>query len=142
MEIFQARELEWIAVSFSRGLPDSGIEHGSPALLADTLPSEPPGVWKRMVHTKGMIWKKKKGRNSFSEIREYSVDQSQLKRKIFVQVRVEGPWKKRQVSVRKFPTCPQRWGHPLPNGKEPSSPGVYFLRFILCYLIFILIKFT
>ena len=25
-------------------LPDSGIEHGSPVLQADSLPSEPPGV--------------------------------------------------------------------------------------------------
>ena len=32
--IFQARVLEWIAISFSRG---------SPALQADALPSEPPG---------------------------------------------------------------------------------------------------
>ena len=33
--IFQARVLEWIAISFSGG--------GSPALQADALPSEPPG---------------------------------------------------------------------------------------------------
>ena len=42
--IFQARVLEWIAISFSPGdLPDPGIEPGSPALQADALPSEPPG---------------------------------------------------------------------------------------------------
>ena len=35
--------LEWIAISFSRDLPDPGIEPGSPALQADALPSEPPG---------------------------------------------------------------------------------------------------
>ena len=41
-EIFQARVLEWIP---SPGdLPDPGIEPGSPALQADTLPSEPPGA--------------------------------------------------------------------------------------------------
>ena len=39
--IFQARVLEWIAISFSRG--SSGIEPGSPTLQADALPSEPPG---------------------------------------------------------------------------------------------------
>ena len=61
MEIFQARVLEWIAISFSRGLPDPGTEPGSPELLADTLPSEPPGGWKRMVHTKGMILGEKAG---------------------------------------------------------------------------------
>ena len=51
--IFQIRILEWIAIPFSiaRGLPlpspwdhpDPGIEPGSPALQADSSPSEPPG---------------------------------------------------------------------------------------------------
>ena len=41
--ISQARILEWEAISFSRGLPDPGIEPRSPALMADSLPSEPPG---------------------------------------------------------------------------------------------------
>ena len=41
-EIFQARVLEWVAISFSRGSPNPGIEPGSPALQADTLLSEPP----------------------------------------------------------------------------------------------------
>ena len=31
-EIFQAIVLEWIAISFSRELPDPGIESGSPTL--------------------------------------------------------------------------------------------------------------
>ena len=55
-EIFQARILEWVAISFSRGegtqgsrprdrtqglnLPDPGIEPRSPALQADSLPTE------------------------------------------------------------------------------------------------------
>ena len=39
--IFQARVLEWVAISFSRGdLPDPGFEPRSPALQADALPSE------------------------------------------------------------------------------------------------------
>ena len=37
--ILQARILEWVAISFSRDLPDPGIEPGSPALQADALPS-------------------------------------------------------------------------------------------------------
>ena len=37
--IFQARILEWVAISFSRG----SSRPGSPALRADSLPSEPPG---------------------------------------------------------------------------------------------------
>ena len=41
--ILQARVLEWVAISFSRDLPDPGTEPGSAALQADSLPSEPPG---------------------------------------------------------------------------------------------------
>ena len=39
--IFQARVLDWVAISFSMDLPDPGIEPRSPALRADTLLSEP-----------------------------------------------------------------------------------------------------
>ena len=38
--ILQTRIVEWIAIPFSRDLPDPGIEPGSPALQADSLPSE------------------------------------------------------------------------------------------------------
>ena len=41
--ILQARVLEWVAIPFSRGSSDPGIEPGSPALQADALTSEPPG---------------------------------------------------------------------------------------------------
>ena len=41
--IFQARILEWVAISFSRDLSDPGIKLGSLAVQADSLPSEPPG---------------------------------------------------------------------------------------------------
>ena len=41
--ILQVRILEWVAISFSRDLPNPGIEPGSPASQADALPSEPPG---------------------------------------------------------------------------------------------------
>ena len=36
--ILQERILEWVAMSSSGDLPDSGIEPGSPALQADSLP--------------------------------------------------------------------------------------------------------
>ena len=36
--IFQARILEWAAISFFRGLPDPGFEPMSPAWQADSLP--------------------------------------------------------------------------------------------------------
>ena len=49
--IFQARVLEWIAISFSRDLPDPGIEPGSPALQADALPSDPPDVCESRPNT-------------------------------------------------------------------------------------------
>ena len=51
--IFQARVLEWVAISFSRDLPNPGIELGSPILQADTLPSEPPEKeWSSIQSTK------------------------------------------------------------------------------------------
>ena len=39
-KILQARILEWIVISFSRDLPDPGIEPGSPELQTDSLPTE------------------------------------------------------------------------------------------------------
>ena len=39
-EILQARLLEWVAISFSRGSSQTRIEPGSPALQTDALPSE------------------------------------------------------------------------------------------------------
>ena len=41
--IFQARILEWIAIPFSRGSLNPGIEPGSPTLQADSSLSEPSG---------------------------------------------------------------------------------------------------
>ena len=41
--ILQARTLEWLAISSPGDLPNPGTEAGSPALQADSLPSEPPG---------------------------------------------------------------------------------------------------
>ena len=41
--ILQARILEWVAIPFSRDLPNPGIERGPPALQADSSSSEPLG---------------------------------------------------------------------------------------------------
>ena len=41
--ILQARILVWVAVPFSRGSLNPGIEPRSPTLQADSLLSEPPG---------------------------------------------------------------------------------------------------
>ena len=43
MAILQARTLEWVAMSSPGDLPNPGIAPRSPALQADSLPSEPPG---------------------------------------------------------------------------------------------------
>ena len=43
MGILQARMLEWVAYPFPRRSPNPGIEPGSPALQADSLPTELPG---------------------------------------------------------------------------------------------------
>ena len=40
--VLQARILEWVAIPFSRGFPNTGIEPGSHE-LRDSLPSGPPG---------------------------------------------------------------------------------------------------
>ena len=41
--ILQARILEWLPCPSPGGLPNPGIEPRSPALQADSLPSEPQG---------------------------------------------------------------------------------------------------
>ena len=58
--IFQARVLEWVAISFSRVFPNPGIEPGSPILQADALPSEPPG---RPWQTQGRVFNPGEGNN-------------------------------------------------------------------------------
>ena len=40
-ELLQARKQEWVAITFSRGSYHSGIKPSSPALQADSLPSDP-----------------------------------------------------------------------------------------------------
>ena len=39
--ILQGRLLEWLAIPFSRDLPNPGIEPRSPTLQVDSLPAEP-----------------------------------------------------------------------------------------------------
>ena len=66
--IFQARVLEWVAISFSRRSSNPGIKPGSPALQADALSPEPPvrlvsTLWNeklninRTYHRHSFIWK-------------------------------------------------------------------------------------
>ena len=59
--ILQARILEWVAISFSRGnLPNSGIEPKSPALQAYSLASEAPGKPHKVHHNFYMYQETKK----------------------------------------------------------------------------------
>ena len=47
--ILQARILEWVSISFSRDLPDPGIESGSLALQAESLPNKLQGKPNKMT---------------------------------------------------------------------------------------------
>ena len=55
--IFQARRLEWIAISYSRGSSQPGIESTSPAWQVDCLPLSPLGSpsW-RLPYNKLIHW--------------------------------------------------------------------------------------
>ena len=61
--ILQARILEWVVVPFSRESSQARIEPRSPALQADSLPSEPPGKprilkWVVYPFSSGFSWPK------------------------------------------------------------------------------------
>ena len=45
----QAKTLEWVAINSPGDLPQQETELRSPALQADSLPSEPPGKPKYML---------------------------------------------------------------------------------------------
>ena len=47
--ILQTRILEWVAIPFSWGLPNPGIEPRSPALQADSLLSQPPEGYYQVI---------------------------------------------------------------------------------------------
>ena len=54
----QARILVWVAVPFSRDLPNPGMEPKSSVLQADSLPSEPPG---NSIEESGLPWPSSRG---------------------------------------------------------------------------------
>ena len=47
MGILQAKILEWVAIPFSKDLPNPGTDPGSPALQADSSPTELQGKPKK-----------------------------------------------------------------------------------------------
>ena len=68
--IFQARTLEWAAISFFRGLPDPGFEHMSPAWQADSLPLSHqgrPGVYKTRTVVEEHIHEPAETRDRYAE---------------------------------------------------------------------------
>ena len=69
--ISQARILEWLAISFSRDLPDPGIEPGSPALQADALPTELAG---KLQSSNREDDKSQQAENGGKEINKKSID--------------------------------------------------------------------
>jgi len=48
--------LQWVAISFSRDLPDPGTEPGSPTLQGDSLPTEPPGKTTNYLRNGNKNW--------------------------------------------------------------------------------------
>ena len=55
--ILQAGIVEWVAIPSPGDLPSPGIKPRSPALIADFLPSEPPGNNSIWNHTHLQRWK-------------------------------------------------------------------------------------
>ena len=69
--IVQARILEWVAIPSPGDLPDPGIEPGSPALQADSLPTEPWGKPQNYViysNRPALLTKKKKKKRELSKV--------------------------------------------------------------------------
>ena len=56
MWILQARILEWVAMPSSRDLPYPGMVPGSPALQADSLPTEPSGKLRFWTQAAAVPW--------------------------------------------------------------------------------------
>ena len=54
--ISQVRILEWVAIPFSRGLPNPWIEPRSPALQEDSLLSEPPKTFPNFFYKISLLW--------------------------------------------------------------------------------------
>ena len=101
--ILQARILEWVAIPFFRDLPSPGIKPRSPALQADSLPSEPPG---------------KKAMITWSFEHEAESDRTRRERRVF---QAEGGAWIREPSRRthgeefsseycQYPSKQRRWG--------------------------------
>ena len=103
--ILQARILKWVAISFSRDLPNPGIESRSSALQADSLPTEPPGKTTNYLRNGNQNW----GFPGGTSGKEHTCKSRKLKRSGF------NPW------VRKIPW--RREWQPTPVFLSGKSHG-------------------
>ena len=53
--IFQARMLEWVAISFSRGSSDPGLKPASPALGGEFFTTEQPGKPRKLLNAATLL---------------------------------------------------------------------------------------
>ena len=98
--ILQARILEWVAVPFSKDLPNPGIEPRSPTLQADSLPAEPQGKPKNTgVGSLSLLQRIFLTQESNEDLLHY--------RQILYQLSYQGcrfnPWVRKIHCRRKFP---------------------------------------
>ena len=100
--ILQARVLEWVAISFSRGSSWPRIEPGSPAFQADALTSQPPGKpqkkekWKAKEKRKDIpIWIQKSKEKQVETRKPSSVINENKQRKTI-------EWERIKISSRKL----------------------------------------
>ena len=75
--ILQARILEWVAILFSRDLPDLEIKPGSPALQEDSLPSEPPGKPSHDISCHSENWPQRNGNKMVLELKTNCTEDNQ-----------------------------------------------------------------
>ena len=114
--ILQARILEWVAISFSRDLPNPGTEPGSPTLQGDSLPTEPPGKTTNYLRNGNQNW----GFPGGTSGKEHTCKSRKLKRSGF------NPWVRKIPWRRKWQLTPvfllrESHGQRSPVGYSPQG---------------------
>ena len=118
--ILQARILEWVAVLFSRDLPNPGIEPSLLHLQADSLPAELSGksreingkrTWKRIGPRQIALLRTWNQRNTVNQL------YSNIEKNMYTLFSERKQNKTRTVSLKSFST-------PLPHWQEYSASPV------------------
>ena len=122
--MLQARVLEWVAISFSRGSSPPGIRPRSRALQAEALPSEPPGKPISLF----MVKKSPCSRRGVFSKRSFTADKvSRHPAPVVYRERKRGGWLRgAQRGVTWLPGKPCRWSPPPWTRTvtfTPVSPG-------------------